>query len=236
MPRVMLVVLGLGVLVWGLAFFDFGKPRTRSKSVATHEAEPTAETGPGPAPAHTTSTAARAPVRATPPKPLGATTGGPTLLPRPPGGAPAAEQEQHVALRRPSTPAAEPEPPAAPTRGALSTATGELGEGIMSPEYTEMERSYAHEPRDGAWADGEEQRLRAVLGSSPLASTVGLVNCQESMCRVLLESDDYDVYSRLLAIPGFRELTGLGPGSAYSHRSGQLSVYFPRRASDQAQR
>ena len=201
----------------------------------SEQAEPSAETAPAPAPAPKTSIAARAPAPAPASKPPGPSSYGPTLLPRPPGGAPAAQHEPSIALRRPSAPAEQQEP-APPTRGALSTATGELGEGIMSPEYMEMERSYAHEPRDGAWAEGEEQRLRDVLGKSPLASTVGLVNCQETMCRVLLESDDYDVYSRLLAIPGFRELSGLGPGSAYSHRSGQLSVYFPRRDSAQSPR
>jgi hypothetical protein len=104
-----------------------------------------------------------------------------------------------------------------------------MGEGNLSPEYAEMERSYAHEPRDGEWAEAEEQRLRKMLAAGPLAADVALVNCQETLCRLLLESDDFGLYGRLLQTPGFTAMTGLNASSPYSYRSGQLSVYFPRR-------
>src|SRR5436190_24308890 len=42
---------------------------------------------------------------------------------------------------------------AAPPRQA----TGELGEGVLSPEYAELERSYVSEARDGDWARAHEE-------------------------------------------------------------------------------
>jgi len=230
----MFVVVGLAVLVWALAFLDFGRPRPRAEPRARDEPHDAVS---GPAPTPTRQVGARPAVSAT--QPATAETVTPVSAPLAPAAVLAAKAEPYIALRPSPKQAVAPQPtppPPPPTRGALSTATGEIGEGIMSPEYVEMERTYAHEPRDGAWAEGEEQRLRGLLDHSPLASAVGLVNCQESLCRVLLESDDYDVYSRLLAIPGFTELTGLGPGSAYSHRSGQLSVYFSPRGSTERAR
>lgn len=230
MPRVMVVVLGVGVLVWALAFFDFGgRPRARGGAAAA--VEPSAV-------ATRTEVAARTPAGQPKPK---ADRPGPTVARAPVAlAAPrsAVRAEPNVIALRPSkseAPMAQPEV-RSHDQGALSTVTGELGEGSLSPEYAEMERTYAHEPRDGLWAEGEERHLRDLLARSGLASEVGLVNCQETLCRVLLESDDHDLYARLLAVPGWTELTGLGPGSTYSHRSGQLSVYFSRRGSGQAAR
>jgi hypothetical protein len=230
MPRVLAVVVVMGLLVWGLVFVDFGRPRTR-RSAATGAEQGVKE------PAERTRAQAAVkverdePVRSAAP-PAQAVT--PTSPARP---TPASKPHASGA----PTPSAQPVPvddtaAPQPAQGALSTATGELGEGNLSPEYAEMERSYAHEPRDGAWAEAEEQRLRKLLDKSPLASAVGLVNCQQTMCRLLLESDDYEVYKRLLAVPGFTSLTGLGPSSPYSHRSGQLSVYFAARDAAQAAR
>lgn len=230
MARLLAVVVVVGLLVWGLAFLDFGRPRTRTRSQATRE--PAAAAEPEPAAPRAAAKVAREPA------PEAA-----ARAQEPPLASPVAQRPQQgheTASKGPATaptgpaPAATAQPRAdapAAKRGALSTATGELGEGILSPEYAEMERSYAHEPRDGAWAEAEEQRLRALLGKSSVASEVVLVNCQETLCRVMFESDDYDLYRRLLSVPGFRDLTGLEPSSPYSHRSGQLSVYFPRRGS-----
>ena len=59
-----------------------------------------------------------------------------------------------------------------------------------------------------------------------MADKVALVHCQQSVCRIVLESDSPDVWNQLLAVPGLRDETALSPQSPYSLRSGQLSVYF----------
>jgi len=113
-------------------------------------------------------------------------------------------------------------------------ATGELGEGILSPDFVELERQYADEPRDGEWALAEEQRVRALLRNQPLEKNVVLVHCQQSVCRMVLESDSPDVFKQLLEVPGLREETSLAPQTPYSLQSGQLALYF-RRPEDTAQ-
>jgi hypothetical protein len=229
MPRVLAVVLVVGLLVWGLVFVDFGRPHSRRSTASDTEpsAEPSEPTHVQAAP----NAEGAKPVQAAAPT---AQAASPSSIARPASGS----KPQPGAA---PTPSAQPATvldtaPAQPPLGALSTATGELGEGNLSPEYAEMERSYAHEPRDGVWAEAAEHRLRTLLDKSPLASSVGLVNCQQTMCRLLFESDDYELYQRLLAVPGLSSLTGLGPSSAYSHRSGQLSVYFLGRDAVQAAR
>jgi hypothetical protein len=106
---------------------------------------------------------------------------------------------------------------------------GELGEGVISPEYAEIEQSYADEPRDGPWATAEEQRIRSVLGGSAIGEQVALVHCQDTVCRIVLESDSPQAFEQLLQVPGLPAATGLAPGSPYSLRGGQLSVYFHGR-------
>jgi hypothetical protein len=119
---------------------------------------------------------------------------------------------------------AEPEPSSAPT--------GEIGQGVRSPEYARFEHSYADEPRDGEWAPAHEQRIRELLHDAALADKVALVHCQQSVCRIVLETDSPDVWNQLLAVPGLPDETALSPQSPYSLRSGQLSVYFHPTSSE----
>jgi hypothetical protein len=124
-----------------------------------------------------------------------------------------------LTVTRGSTPAPDqPEPE--------SAAQGELGEGILSPEYQELEHHYVEEARDGVWAPAHEQSVRALLRDRDLNEKVALVHCQASVCRIVLQTDSNAAFTQLLDVPGLREETALGPQSPYSLRSGQLSVYF----------
>ena len=222
MPRVMVVVVIVGVLVWALVFVDFGRPRVRRDAAA---AEPVASTEAAVEPA------ASEPVAAPRPAPAAAVQRAIEVQPGAQKRADVTARQTVAAIDPSARPVSAAAPTDRPSTGALSTATGELGEGYLSPEYAEMERAYTHEPRDGEWAEAEEERLRAMLAATPFASAVGLVNCQETVCRLLFESDDNLLYDRLLASRAFTQATGLSRSSPYSHRSGQLSVYFQRRGS-----
>jgi hypothetical protein len=124
-----------------------------------------------------------------------------------------------------------PEPAPQPRKPAPE-GTGELGEGLLSPEFVEYEQNYAREARDGEWAEAEEQRLRDMLDKEAWSDEVGLVHCQQTLCRIVLETDvdARNAFQQLIGVPGLREATGLGPDTPYSLRSGQLSVYFRARA------
>jgi hypothetical protein len=111
----------------------------------------------------------------------------------------------------------------------LHALKGEHGEGVLSPEYAELERDYVGESRDAAWALPEEMALNKLLRSSPVGKQLALVNCIERTCRIVLETDANDAFERLLAVPGLAQATGLSAATPYSLRAGQLSVYLRRR-------
>jgi hypothetical protein len=115
-----------------------------------------------------------------------------------------------------------------------SPALGEIGSGATSKEFAALEQHYVEEVRDGAWALGEEQRVRALLRDQSLDGTVALVHCQETTCRMVLDGASPSAFERLLQVPGLSQETALSLESPYSLRSGQLAVYF-RRADVQAQ-
>jgi hypothetical protein len=56
-----------------------------------------------------------------------------------------------------------------------------------------------------------------------------LVSCQDSVCRLVLQTDNRDAFQQLVQVKGLSELTGITTSTPYSLRSGQLSVYFKRR-------
>jgi len=109
-------------------------------------------------------------------------------------------------------------------------ATGELGEGVFSPEYHALERAYTHEPRDGAWAANEERLIRFSLRATPLNQQLALVNCQQTICRMVFERTQPDAFKQLVQNPELVKITGISSASPFSYRSGQLSVYFARRS------
>ena len=105
---------------------------------------------------------------------------------------------------------------------------GEQGVGASTPEFVQLETDYSSEPRDGAWAVAEEQRTRSLIQKHPISKQLALLNCQDSVCRILLETKSKDAFEQLLSVPGLAAATGLSASSPHSLRSGQLSVYYRR--------
>jgi hypothetical protein len=123
-----------------------------------------------------------------------------------------------------------PPPPTATMRLALSTLdtqpAGELGPAGRSPEFKALHERYARETRDGAWAMQQERRVSALFTNHELAPHVVLLNCQTTVCQLVLEGDAPDLVTQLWYVPNIQRETGLRPQSPYSLRSGQLSLYF----------
>jgi hypothetical protein len=130
---------------------------------------------------------------------------------------------------------AAPAPAHASSQPPQLRATDELGEGSLSPDYADAEQKFAGEARDGAWAGGQEQRVRALLDPQPWSDRVSLVSCQQSTCRVVIETDAEDPFRQLLGVPGLSDTTGIVSNTPYSLRSGQLSVYFTPSAAPSAE-
>jgi hypothetical protein len=128
------------------------------------------------------------------------------------------------------SPGLEPAPAtkAASIRTPETHAAGELGPADRSPEYKALHARYAHETRDGVWAFEQEQRIPALFANHPLAAHVVLLNCQTTVCQLVLEGDAPDLVAQLWYVPNLRRETGLRPDSPYSLRGGQLSLYFQR--------
>jgi hypothetical protein len=125
--------------------------------------------------------------------------------------------------------AGQPVPSEHPPEQAIEKeGTGELGEGLLSPEFRELEQTYVHEPREGVWALEQERRLHLLFRDQPLREQLVLAHCQQTLCRLVFQGSEPDLYERLLAVPGLATETGLGPETPYSLRSGQLVVYFKR--------
>src|SRR5690349_4270768 len=61
-----------------------------------------------------------------------------------------------------------------PSEVAPAEGTGELGEGVMSPDYVEMESTFMQEPREGAWAIQHEVKIRELFYASDIAERVVL--------------------------------------------------------------
>lgn len=103
--------------------------------------------------------------------------------------------------------------------------TGELGEGILSPDYKLMEESYVQEARDGPWAVQQELRIRNLLLAANLGERIVLINCQSSVCRVHLEPHGQDPFGELLRVPGLASAMGIDSATPYSLNSAELIVY-----------
>lgn len=112
--------------------------------------------------------------------------------------------------------------------------TGELGEGILSPDYKLMEESYIAESRDGTWATQQELRIRNQLLAGDLGERIVLINCQSSVCRVQLEPRGNDPYGELLRVPGLAETLGIDTSTPYSLNSAELIVYAKPEALPEA--
>lgn len=103
--------------------------------------------------------------------------------------------------------------------------SGELGEGILSPDFVELETDYVNEHREGPWALAHEQRIRQKLYDADFGERIVIVHCQSSVCRLHFEAKGPDSYGELLRVPGLAEVTGLTPTTPYSMNSTELIVY-----------
>jgi hypothetical protein len=220
------VVLAAAVLVWAGVLLDLGDaPRAER---ASESREPGADS----MPERMQSSAQPAPVQRDQP-------GAPEPMGKERASGLPAEQQARVKLQpaassRPRGAVASPTPtqqaaqPAPVAPGTEPEGSGELGEGLLSPEFRELEQTYIHEPRDGTWAIEQEQRVRQLFRDQPLREQLVFVHCQQTLCRIVLQDSEPQLYERLLAVPGLREETGLEPQTPFSLRSGQLIVYFER--------
>jgi hypothetical protein len=234
--RLLWLMVAAGALVWAGALLDLGGPHRGPRGASSSQADDA--TG---APDEHTSTPARE-RPATPageeaaPSPSAPTASarakaapGSAQPPRPGQGDVHVIGSAQAAQAAPGTAVRAEQGTEAAAEDALR---GELGEGLLSPEYVEIEQGYVNEPRDGDWAMVEEQRVRAVLGNSAVAEQVALVHCQETVCKVVLQTDTPEAFERLLKVPGISAATGIDRSTPYSLRGGQLSVYFRGRRED----
>lgn len=218
--RVLWLLLAAALLVWGGALFDFGAIRApvggrvtgspAGDQDATNGAEQRPKAAPSTRPRGTVPVSAAA----KDPSPTGA------------GNVPSA-QSPFGKLTSPIDRVGAALVNATQQVGA-EVATGELGEGVLSPEYADSERLYIQEPRDGPWAREQEQRVRDLFEGNPLKAQLVLVHCQETICRIVLEGDTNASFKQLLTVPGLRKATAIGPATPFSLRTGQLSVFFRR--------
>ncbi len=228
------------VLMWGGVLLETGRPATASRDEPAQEqaipeaapvvaqdavptppeAEPELPAAPPPTPAHSVavreSAVKAAPVRDF--RPMGPPERVRALLAQ---SAPPTRKDQ-----------AEGEAKATPDEELL----GEHGVGASSPGFVQLETDYQSEPRDGGWALAEETRLGQLIQKHPISRQLALLNCQESVCRIMLETKSKDAFEQLLSVPGLAEATGLSSSSPFSLRSGQLSVYYRRAEPGEARR
>jgi hypothetical protein len=228
MPRALWLVLAAGVAVWAAAFLQVEEraipaaaapePEAATSAPASRPVAVAVAREASPAPGEDAPAAAAAPTRA------------PNVLqPSGPRGLLGTASATIRAARDAFVPGPRPVPPPEPV-SPDQVATGELGEGVFSPEYHALERAYTHEPRDGAWAANEERLIRFSLRATPLNQQLSLVNCQQTICRMVFERAQPDAFKQLAQNPELAKITGISSASPYSYRSGQLSVYFARRS------
>jgi len=126
-------------------------------------------------------------------------------------------------------------PPARPRFDSeKAQATGELGEGILSPDYKLFEESYVQEPRDGPWAYENERKIRTTLMSSELAERIVIVHCQSTVCRIQLQPQGNDPFGELVRVPGLAAVSGIDSSTPYSLNGSELIVYArPENATPQ---
>jgi hypothetical protein len=226
MKGTLTLVIVAAIATWAFLFFPLEKPkgpRQAGKTESTHDAtpkasEPVPRPGRAPEPEPAEPATSSAPASAVPPRP-GATSSGSSL--------PAGRGDVRVigATQPGASAIGQAEPPPVAFDPDKAEATGELGEGILSPDYKLLEESYVHEPRDGPWATQHEAKIRDALYRSELREDVVIVHCQSTVCRIHLNPRGKDPFADLVRVPGLAAAAGLDSSTPYSLNGTELVVY-----------
>jgi hypothetical protein len=227
MKGTLTLVIVAAIATWAFLFFPLERPkgpRQAGKTEDVHDATPKASEpvprpgrAPGPEPAaRATSTA---PASAALPRPGATSSSRGSSLPAARG------DVRVIGATQPSASAVGQTQPPAPFDPDKAEATGELGEGILSPDYKLLEESYVHEPRDGPWATQHEAEIRDALYRSELREDVVIVHCQSTVCRIHLNPRGKDPFADLVRVPGLAAAAGLDSSTPYSLNGTELIVY-----------
>jgi len=215
--------------VWAFLFFPLDKqpkPSRLTKQEVAQDATPR-PTKPVPRPNDTRTPAAIAPAANAPavpgapePRPIPSASRGPKRT-----GDVTVIGAQHPAAA-PSTPGNPPSAaPPAPFDPDTARATGELAEGVLSPDFKAAEESYVQEPRDGPWASKHEAKIREALYQSDLREDVVIVHCQSTVCRIHIQPRGGDPFAELVRVPGLAQAAGIDSSTPYSLNGSELIVY-----------
>lgn len=225
-----LAVLALGA-TWAFLFLPLAKPRAPANkpSERPQSATPAPAQGPVPHRAQVVPAAPKASTTAA----VAARPGAAQASSSANSALPAGGGDVRVLGATPDPTSPAPEVPRSSTQLAKELGqdieyrepTGELGEGILSPDYKLMEESFIHEARDGPWATQQELRIRNLLLAGGLGERVVLVNCQRSVCRIHLEPHGNDPFGDLLRVPGLAAAIGIDTSTPYSLNNAELIVY-----------
>jgi hypothetical protein len=235
MKRKLVLLAAAGAAVWMLALLDF---RAREPVTAAQEEPPAAVADQSPqasARRHARATQDTQPVEEpAAPEPVAARKAAASSSPM--SGVMRAAQGTVAVIgnavrgvwRGGHRQAAAPVEDDAPAQPPQVRATGEIGQGTLSPGYAATEQKFAGEARDGAWASAQEQRVRELLQPQAWSDRVSVVNCQQSTCRIMIETDSEtnEPFRQLVGVPGLSDAAGIVAGTPYSMRNGQLSLYF----------
>lgn len=229
MKGTLTLVIVAAIATWAFLFFPLEKPkgpRQAGKTEGAHDAtpkasEPVPRPGRAPEPEPAARTTSPAPASAVAERP-GASSSSSSSSSLPSGSG-----DVRVIGATPPNAAAvgQGQAPRAPFDPDKAEATGELGEGILSPDYRLLEESYVHEPRDGPWATQHEAKIRDALYRSELREDVVIVHCQSTVCRIHLNPRGKDPFADLVRVPGLAAAAGLDSSTPYSLNGTELIVY-----------
>jgi hypothetical protein len=228
MKRAVGLVLFTACAVWGVLLLDLrGGREKRSATDAQTDASQAVGSAPHVPIAERTKLepSAKAPAQASVPKTRAAAQESSSTTLRGPGSGDVRVIGAQAATRSGPTKPGGANTSAATAQARGEEATGELGEGIMSPDFVELEADYTQEPREGAWAIEHERRIRQLLYASELGDHIVIVHCLSTVCRIHINPPGDDPLGELLRVPGLVEHTNLDRSTPYSLKNGELIVY-----------
>jgi len=227
-----LAMLALGA-TWAFLFLPLAKPAPAKTKLAPRAQDATPSPAQEAVPQRAAKAADEPPAASASPAqqaPAAARTGGPSATPSGTGDVRIIGANDTQATAAKTATAQEPRSATQLARALgehveYREPTGELGEGILSPDYRLQEETFIQEARDGPWATQQELRIRNMLLAAGLGPRVVLVNCQSSVCRVHIEPHGQDPFGELLRVPGLAAAIGIDSSTPYSLNSAELIVY-----------